>query len=84
MDSLFNQLKSNSFENQKAKIFESIKEKIVADVPLIGLYFKEDAVFFNKRIKGIAESKINKENRLRGINNWYIPGSSGKQDKESA
>lgn len=84
VDSLFNQLKSNSFENQKAKIFESIKEKIVADVPLIGLYFKEDAVFFKKRIKGIAESKINKENRLRGINNWYIPGSSGKQDKESA
>jgi len=83
MDSYYNQLKSNSFDNQRQKIFASIREKLINDVPFIGLYFREDAVLFKKKVRGVAESRIIKENRLLGINNWYIPGSSEeKQEQE--
>lgn len=76
VDTLFVQLKEAKDEKEMRDIFTSIKQWLIFDTPFVGLYFYQDAFFYNTSVKGISEIKPNFENKLRNIEQWYIPGSS--------
>lgn len=68
---LFEKYFTESDIKKRKVIFQSISDIIVEDSAYIGLFFKTEAAFYNKRIKG------NKEpftlNPLKGFKNWYLP-----------
>jgi len=58
-------------ESAKKMHYIKLKESINQDLPYLGLYFYNDAVIYNKRLKGEFSPYL--WNRYFDFTNWYIP-----------
>jgi peptide/nickel transport system substrate-binding protein len=79
VDKNINKLK-NELENEMRKdIFRNIYNEIIEDVPYIGLFFTNDAIIYNKRVRGDINPKFWDK---YDIYNWYIPDGLRNINKE--
>ena len=64
-------IKKEKDEEVKKALFLNIRSIIAEEVPYIGLYFYNDAVLYNKRIKGEVSPYL--WDIYNNIIKWYIP-----------
>ncbi|MCX7922964.1 MAG: peptide ABC transporter substrate-binding protein [Clostridia bacterium] len=71
VDSYLQQILVENDTTRKKALFINMKNIITDEVPYIGLYFYNDAVLYNKKIKGELKPYI--WDRYHDITQWYIP-----------
>jgi len=72
MDNALNQL-NNSNEEDKLRAYEKVQSIILQDLPYISLFFKNQALLINNRIKGDIDPTF--YDIYRNIEEWYIPSN---------
>lgn len=57
--------------NKRKMHFRNLKDTVMEDLPYLGLFFYNEAMLYNKRIRG----EINPEvlDHYNGITHWYLP-----------
>lgn len=71
VDILLQQLLSENDSSRKKMLFQSLRTIINDDVPYIGLYFYNNALLFNKRVRGDMNPYV--WDKYNDITKWYIP-----------
>lgn len=71
VDIQLQQLLSENDSSKKKMLFQSLKTIINDDVPYIGLYFYNNALLFNKRVRGDMNPYV--WDKYNDITKWYIP-----------
>lgn len=67
---LYEIVKENDF-TKRSNLFASMREVLNTDVPYLGLYFYNDSILYNKRLKGDISPYL--WNKFSDITKWYIP-----------
>lgn len=57
--------------NRKKALFLNMKDIINNDVPYIGLYFLNNAMLYNNRVRGVMNPNV--WNKFSDITRWYLP-----------
>jgi peptide/nickel transport system substrate-binding protein len=57
--------------NKKKALFINMKDIINAEVPYIGLYFYDNAMLYNNRVRGVMNPYV--WNNFSDITQWYLP-----------
>lgn len=73
VDGYIKSIFSQNDEALRKALFLNMKQKLEEDVPYIGICFYNNAVLYNKRLRGSISPHV--WNRLNGVEGWYIPGS---------
>ncbi len=73
VDRLLSEIKLEHDAEKKKMLFSDLKRIINEDIPYIGLYFKTNAIIYNKRIKGDMSPAYHYI--YNDIAQWYIPES---------
>jgi len=77
LDGHFSKFDGYIYENERKRIFSDIEEILLADVPMIGLFYKQNFIFYNNsRVYGITESKPTYTKKFANIENWYVVNSA--------
>ena len=75
LDALLLKLEEDIGDVERSKIYNDVEKIILADLPYIGLFYKQNFIFYkDKKIIGIEESKPNYIEKLNNIQEWYISG----------
>jgi peptide/nickel transport system substrate-binding protein len=59
--------------DRKKALFINMKAILNDEVPYVGLYFYDDAILFNKRVRGNLDPYV--WNLFNDISQWYIPSN---------
>jgi peptide/nickel transport system substrate-binding protein len=71
MDVLLNETSNTVSREQKKQVYEKIQKNIIEELPYVSLFFVNNSILANKKIKGeITPSTLNIYNN---IDKWYIP-----------
>lgn len=71
VDNYLNQILTENDENYKKAVFINLKSTINDELPYIGLYFYNNAVLYNKKVRGELEPYL--WDPMHDITKWYIP-----------
>lgn len=79
LDTLLKELSKETAERKRRQIFSEIESLLLNDVPLIGLYYKQNFIFYNgAKVFGVTASRPNYQERYPGIETWYTRVDGGQ------
>ena len=71
VDSLLEQIKLENDLTSKQFLIRELKNIVNDEVPFIGLYFYNNAVIYNQKLRGIMNPIV--WDKFNDITKWYIP-----------
>lgn len=71
VDSLLEQMKLENDLNRKQFLIRELKNIVNDEVPFIGLYFYNNAIIYNQKLRGIMNPIV--WDKFNDITKWYIP-----------
>lgn len=80
MDKLLLEALAATSRNNKVRAYKKLQSHIVSELPYISLFFKNQAILLDKKIKGPIEPSF--FNYYRNINQWYVPKDYQKDGLE--
>lgn len=73
LDALFTKLSGYIYENERKDIFAQIESILLTDEPYVGLYYKQNFIFYNKnRVYGVGSVKSSYNKKFTDIESWFI------------
>lgn len=84
LDDLFTKLSGYIYENERKEIFTEIEGVLRTDAPYVGLYYKQNFIFYNKsRVYGIGDVKPSYCKKFTDIETWFIVEDSANGTSEA-
>lgn len=75
VDQMLAQMLTEKDEMKKKAIFVNLKQVLMDDMPQIGLFFYNDAMIYQKKVRGLLTPTLHQ--KYSDIVQWYIPMSEG-------
>lgn len=73
LDELFKKLSDYIYDDERKSVYQDIEKVLLSDIPFVGLYFKQNFIFYNSgRVYGISSSNPNYMDILWGIEEWFL------------
>lgn len=73
LDALFTKLSGYIYENERKTIFEEIESVLLTDEPYVGLFYKQNFIFYNKsRVYGVGDISPSYCKKFMNIESWFI------------
>ena len=73
LDALFAKISGYIYENERKTIFAEIESILLTDAPYVGLYYKQNFIFYNKsRVYGVGDISPSYCKKFMNIESWFI------------